>query len=396
MTIDVRLEQLLQEVVVVAVGGREVLAVDDAQEAAEPRGGTAPTDGEERVVEAQQAEPAVEAQHAGDARGQRLHVRVGEGREVLLRLVHRDDFVAALRRERGHPVQPPRRATKRSPEPPLLERQVVQAGGAVPLVVASAGPQQPLVVRVGDRRHQHLEVRVDQGSAGRQQVVRADGGKDGGRVAPVDAVEKIAAEKCVGSQEGKTLLSSLRSMLNKPVRVCGVVKNLGEPGGGPFWAPNSKGDICLQIIESSESTAPDPEQNSIFTAATHFNPVKSLYAPRNIKGNKFNLTDFVDPSTCFISKKSKDGKDLKALELPGLWNGAMADWITIFVEVPVETFNPVKTVNDLLRPNHQSSTEKGKTAMAICPFNVFFCPASPDLPKKGIRGLDRMSQSFIL
>jgi hypothetical protein len=146
---------------------------------------------------------------------------------------------------------------------------------------------------------------------------------------------------------------SLFEILNRPIRVCGVVKNLGEPGGGPFWAPNSKGDISLQIIESSQVDQDNPRQMEIFNSATHFNPVDLVCCPYDYKRRKFDLHAFVDESTCFISHKSKDGKDLKALELPGLWNGAMADWLTVFVEVPVETFNPVKTVNDLLRPQHQ-------------------------------------------
>jgi hypothetical protein len=145
----------------------------------------------------------------------------------------------------------------------------------------------------------------------------------------------------------------LREILNRPIRVCGVVKNLGEPGGGPFWAPNSKGDITLQIIESSQVDINNKEQSEIFGKATHFNPVDLVCSSKSYKGDKFDLTQYIDKNTCFISYKSKDGKELKALELPGLWNGAMADWLTLFVEVPIETFNPVKTVNDLLRSQHQ-------------------------------------------
>lgn len=142
-------------------------------------------------------------------------------------------------------------------------------------------------------------------------------------------------------------------VLNRPLRACGMVKNQGEPGGGPFWAPNSQGDISLQIIESSQVNKEDKSQTTLFSQATHFNPVDLVCATRSYKGEKFHLSDYVDQKTCFISRKSKDGKDLKALELPGLWNGSMADWSTLFIEVPVETFNPVKTVNDLLRPEHQ-------------------------------------------
>ena len=145
----------------------------------------------------------------------------------------------------------------------------------------------------------------------------------------------------------------LRDNLNRPIRVCGVVKNVGEPGGGPFLAYNPDGSISLQILESSQIDQNNPEYVEMFTKGTHFNPVDLVCAVRDYKGEKFNLPDFVDPATGFISYKSKDGKELKALELPGLWNGAMSDWSTIMVEVPLTTFNPVKTVNDLLRPQHQ-------------------------------------------
>lgn len=141
--------------------------------------------------------------------------------------------------------------------------------------------------------------------------------------------------------------------LNRPIRVCGMVRNLGEPGGGPFWAYNSDGTISLQILESTQIDLNDPQKKALFEQGTHFNPVDLVCAIRDHQGKKFKLKDFVDPKTAFISYKSKSGKDLKALELPGLWNGAMSDWNTIFVEVPVLTFNPVKTVNDLLRPEHQ-------------------------------------------
>ncbi|MBR6141966.1 MAG: DUF4301 family protein [Bacteroidaceae bacterium] len=145
----------------------------------------------------------------------------------------------------------------------------------------------------------------------------------------------------------------LKKMLNRPTRVCGVVKNIGEPGGGPFLAYNPDGSISLQILESSQIDQNNPEYMKMFTQGTHFNPVDLVCAVRNYKGEKFNLPDHVDPATGFISYKSKDGKELKALELPGLWNGAMSKWNTIMVEVPLTTFNPVKTVNDLLRPQHQ-------------------------------------------
>jgi hypothetical protein len=132
-----------------------------------------------------------------------------------------------------------------------------------------------------------------------------------------------------------------------------MVKNEGEPGGGPFWAKNNDGTISLQIAESVQVDQNNPIQQKIAGNATHFNPVDLVCGVRNYKGEKFNLLNFRDPKTGFISQKSKDGRDLKAQELPGLWNGAMSDWTTLFVEVPIETFNPVKTVNDLLRDQHQ-------------------------------------------
>ena len=141
--------------------------------------------------------------------------------------------------------------------------------------------------------------------------------------------------------------------LNRPLRVCGMVKNVGEPGGGPFWAENSDETISLQVVESAQIDLEDPEQKEIFQNATHFNPVNLMCTLKDFKGKKFNLLDFRDPQTGFITQKSQSGKELKAQELPGLWNGAMANWNTLFVEVPLITFNPVKTVNDLLRPEHQ-------------------------------------------
>jgi hypothetical protein len=141
--------------------------------------------------------------------------------------------------------------------------------------------------------------------------------------------------------------------LNRPIRVCGMVKNEGEPGGGPFWVAGSDGKTSLQIVESSQIDMNDEGQLQIVKQSTHFNPVDLVCCLKDHRGQKFDLGKFTDPATGFISVKSKDGKDLKAQELPGLWNGAMADWITLFIEVPIETFNPVKTVNDLLRPQHQ-------------------------------------------
>ena len=139
-----------------------------------------------------------------------------------------------------------------------------------------------------------------------------------------------------------------RAKLNRPIRVCGVVKNTGEPGGGPFLVREADGSISCQILESTQISDP-----ALMAKSTHFNPVDLVCAIRDYEGKPFDLPKYVDPQTGFISNNSKDGKELLALELPGLWNGAMSRWNTIFVEVPVSTFNPVKTVNDLLREQHQ-------------------------------------------
>ena len=153
--------------------------------------------------------------------------------------------------------------------------------------------------------------------------------------------------------EDADLVIYLRKKLNRPMRVCGVVKNVGEPGGGPFLTYNQDGTVSLQILESSQIDKNNAEYMEMFTKGTHFNPVDLVCAVKDYKGQPFNLPDFVDRTTGFISSKSKNGKELKALELPGLWNGAMSNWNTVFVEVPLATFNPVKTVNDLLREQHQ-------------------------------------------
>ena len=148
-------------------------------------------------------------------------------------------------------------------------------------------------------------------------------------------------------------VSFIQSRLNRPTRICGMVKNEGEPGGGPFWVKNQDGSMSLQIAETSQIDMNDPKQADIVRKATHFNPVDLVCSNVDFEGKKFDLIKYRDPTTGFITEKSKDGKKLKAQELPGLWNGSMADWNTVFVEVPVITFNPVKTVNDLLRPQHQ-------------------------------------------
>jgi len=146
----------------------------------------------------------------------------------------------------------------------------------------------------------------------------------------------------------------LEGVLNRPIRVCGMVVNEGEPGGGPFWIKNENGIDELQIVESSQINTTSRSQTKILKQATHFNPVDIVCAMKDYQGNKFDLTQYINHDMKFISHKTLNGKALKALELPGLWNGAMANWINIFVEVPLTTFNPVKTVNDLLKSAHQN------------------------------------------
>ncbi len=146
----------------------------------------------------------------------------------------------------------------------------------------------------------------------------------------------------------------LLKRLNHPLRACGMVRNEGEPGGGPFWVEGKDGNLSLQIVESAEVDPQSSEQQAIWGSSTHFNPVDLVCAVKDFRGNPFPLKNYVNPEAVFISQKSKDGRDLKSLELPGLWNGAMAEWMTLFVEVPIATFNPVKTVNDLLKSEHQT------------------------------------------
>ncbi len=155
------------------------------------------------------------------------------------------------------------------------------------------------------------------------------------------------SETCFSERKGFVV-----NNLDRPLRICGMVKNEGEPGGGPFFVLDKYNEISLQIVESSQIDLKDEEKNSIFKNSTHFNPVDLVLYVKDFQGNKFDLKNYIDNETGFISIKSKDGKELKAMELPGLWNGAMAYWNTIFVEVPASTFNPVKTVNDLLRKMH--------------------------------------------
>ncbi|SNS46900.1 protein of unknown function [Belliella buryatensis] len=158
-----------------------------------------------------------------------------------------------------------------------------------------------------------------------------------------------AYKKMSAKEKGQVLFQSL----NKPIRVCGMVKNTGEPGGGPFWVKEDDGTLSLQIAETAQIDMNNPKVRLLVQQSTHFNPVDLVCGTKDYKGKAFDLLSFRDMRTGFITEKSKSGRMLKALELPGLWNGAMAGWNTIFVEVPLITFNPVKTVNDLLREEHQ-------------------------------------------
>ena len=162
----------------------------------------------------------------------------------------------------------------------------------------------------------------------------------------VEFIEKRLCVKLPGSYDSAVL----RAVLDRPIRVCGMVRNEGEPGGGPFWVGNPDGTQSLQIAESSQI---GPDDLPLMRSATHFNPVDLVCGMKNSKGVRFDLRRYTDPSTGFISSKSSGGRDLRAQELPGLWNGAMAKWNTVFVDVPITTFSPVKVVQDLLRPQHQ-------------------------------------------
>lgn len=174
-----------------------------------------------------------------------------------------------------------------------------------------------------------------------------------GNVDPMTLCEimDFAESKLMISIDEQPTAEELYALMNRPLRLCGMVKNEGEPGGGPFWVRDTEDNCSLQIVESSQIDKNNPEKAAIMAKATHFNPVDMVCAIKNYKGEKFDLLQYVDPNTGFISSKSYNGRVLKAMELPGLWNGAMANWITIFVEVPLATFNPVKTVFDLLKRN---------------------------------------------
>ncbi len=172
-------------------------------------------------------------------------------------------------------------------------------------------------------------------------------------------LESLGKEVCLVRPDSyanwnkNTKVAFWKAKLNRPIRVCGMVKNEGEPGGGPFWVKGKDG-VSLQVVESAQIDTTDKVQQSILQQSTHFNPVDLVCLVTDYKGNRFNLTHYIDESSAFITSKTVNGQELKVLERPGLWNGAMADWITLFVEVPIETFNPVKTVNDLLKLAHLS------------------------------------------
>jgi hypothetical protein len=187
--------------------------------------------------------------------------------------------------------------------------------------------------------------------------------EDGPAVTPelLEEVEKFMTDALVRpvpaemSLRAEELRRYLLRILDRPLRVCGVVRNQGEPGGGPFWVEATGGEVSLQIVETSQIDPKDSAQQEILRSSTHFNPVDIACALRDRHGRPYHLEKYIDPTTVFIAKKSHEGRPLKALERPGLWNGAMADWNTVFVEVPDATFAPVKTVLDLLRPEHQPS-----------------------------------------
>jgi len=174
-----------------------------------------------------------------------------------------------------------------------------------------------------------------------------------------EAFEFATNELCISLSANQDLSSDqakkdfLISIFNRPIRVCGMVKNVGESGGGPFWVEAKDGSLTIQIVENAQVDTESKEQQNILSSSTHFSPVDIVCAVRDFRGNPFDLRQYVDAGAVFIARKSKAGKELKALELPGLWNGSMAHWNTILVEVPLITFNPVKTVNDLLRKEHQ-------------------------------------------
>jgi len=200
------------------------------------------------------------------------------------------------------------------------------------------------LIEIQDRVHYYMTL-LDEGNPAEEELIQMFN--------YLESNLFIEVPEFIKSSEIMEQIDWLYEKLNNPIRVCGMVKNEGEPGGGPFIVQNEDGSKSLQIVESSQIDFRIEEQAEIVKQATHFNPVDLVCAIRDFRGDKFDLKNYVDPKTGFISEKSKNGKTLKAQELPGLWNGAMAKWITIFMEVPILTFNPVKTVNDLLREQHQ-------------------------------------------
>ena len=166
-------------------------------------------------------------------------------------------------------------------------------------------------------------------------------------------LDKVLCIQIPLAHSEKERVKMLRAKLNRPIRVCGMVRNEGEPGGGPYIIAGKDGCTSLQILESVQINKADEGAMLAMSRATHFNPVDLVCCLKDYKGERFDLLKYVDLEAGFISSKSYEGRELRALELPGLWNGAMSDWNTLFVEVPIETFNPVKVVLDLLRPAHQ-------------------------------------------
>ncbi|MBN1824808.1 MAG: DUF4301 family protein [Candidatus Eisenbacteria bacterium] len=200
-----------------------------------------------------------------------------------------------------------------------------------------------LLVLLQEKIHAHLEVLA--------------GGAEGEELEGIAAFARTTLHletDGIARRGAGALREFLLRRLDRPIRVCGMVRNQGDPGGGPFWVRGANGFVTPQIVETSQIDRGSPEQMEILRSATHFNPVDLVCGARNHRGEPHDLTRFIDPSAVFISRKSKDGKELKALERPGLWNGAMAGWITVFVEVPSHTFTPVKQVTDLLKPEHQA------------------------------------------
>ncbi|MBF0433263.1 MAG: DUF4301 family protein [Fibrobacteria bacterium] len=187
--------------------------------------------------------------------------------------------------------------------------------------------------------------------------IEGEGNPNGIQAAKISEIEQFCRTKLgiilPEVSDIKEKITLLWNMLNRPIRVCGMIKNEGHPGGFPFWVKNKDNTISGQIVETNQVNPYMPDQHDIFNASTHFNPVNIVCGVRDFRGKKFDLKKFVDPDTCFISVKTKHGKPIQILEHPGLWNGSMADWITVFAEVPSETFSPVKQVMDLRKPNHQ-------------------------------------------